>query len=94
MGAIIISPTRELATQIFNVLAKFLEKFPNLKQILLVGGSNTVKDDISRLQNGKNIIVATPGRLEDLLSNHKESNLATAVKSLVFIALSFLKTKI
>lgn len=67
-------------------MAHFLEKIPVLKQTLLVGGS-TVKDDITQLSSGCNIIVATPGRLEDILTNCKEINLATAVKSLVIINL-------
>ena len=82
VGAIIISPTRELATQISKVLDEFLRNISNLKQILLVGGI-TIESDLTRLQGGANIIVATPGRLEDILSNHKEINLSNRVKSLV-----------
>lgn len=82
IGSIIISPTRELATQISDVLSNFLEELPNLKQILLVGGT-TVREDIERLKKGANIIICTPGRLEDLLTNCKEVNLIASVKSLV-----------
>ena len=82
IGSIIISPTRELATQISNVLSHFLQEIPSLKQILLVGGT-TVKEDVERLKKGANIIVCTPGRLEDLLSRCKEVNLVASVKSLV-----------
>lgn len=81
IGAIVISPTRELATQISKVLEQFLKNIPDFKQILLVGGT-TVKEDISRLTNGANIIVATPGRLEDIF-NIKEVNLIGAVKNMV-----------
>lgn len=73
-----------MATQISQVLAKFLEKLTVFKQVLLVGGS-TVKDDVERLRKGCNIIIATPGRLEDILTNCKEINLVGAVKSLVMI---------
>ncbi|XP_001603959.1 probable ATP-dependent RNA helicase DDX55 homolog [Nasonia vitripennis] len=86
IGAIVISPTRELATQISQVLAKFLEKLPVFKQVLLVGGS-TVKDDVEQLRKGCNIIIATPGRLEDILTNCKEINLAGAIKSLELLVL-------
>lgn len=82
IGAIIISPTRELATQISEVLEKFLENIPLLKQVLLVGGV-TLKEDVERLKKGVNIIVATPGRLEDLLSNCSSVNLSLCVKSLI-----------
>lgn len=81
-GAIIISPTRELATQISEILEKFLEKIPSLKQVLLVGGV-TVKEDAENLKRGVNIIVATPGRLEDILSNCSFINLSLCIKSLV-----------
>lgn len=83
-----ITPTRELATQISQVLAQFLKNISSFKQILLVGGT-TVKEDIVRLQNGTNIIVATPGRLEDILTNCKEINLVGAVKSLVGLIKKF-----
>lgn len=53
-----------------------------MKQTLLVGGT-TVKEDVARLKEGANIIIATPGRLEDLLTNCKSINLAGGVKSLV-----------
>ena len=82
IGAVVISPTRELASQISEVLSHFLKKIPALKQTLLVGGT-TVKEDVERLQEGANIIIATPGRLEDLLTNCKTINLAGSVKSLV-----------
>ncbi|XP_066583201.1 ATP-dependent RNA helicase DDX55 isoform X2 [Prorops nasuta] len=86
VGAIIISPTRELAIQISEVLSEFLNKLPVLKQVLLVGGTTTT-EDINKLKNGVNIIVATPGRLEDLLSNSVNLNLSKWVKSLELLVL-------
>ncbi|XP_011499766.1 PREDICTED: ATP-dependent RNA helicase DDX55 [Ceratosolen solmsi marchali] len=86
IGAIIISPTRELAIQISKILSQFLKRISNLKQILIVGGL-TVKEDIAQLRIGANIIIATPGRLEDLLSNCKEINLSAAIKSLELLVL-------
>lgn len=82
IGSIIISPTRELATQISDVLSNFLHEIPSLKQILLVGGT-TLKEDVESLKKGANIIICTPGRLEDLLTHCKEVNLVASVKSLV-----------
>lgn len=82
VGAVIISPTRELATQISEILEKFLEKIPLLKQVLLVGGV-TLKEDAENLKKGVNIIVATPGRLEDILCNCSSINLNLCIKSLV-----------
>lgn len=67
--AIIIEPSRELAEQTFNQIKKFkkyLEK-PLVKDLLVVGGFS-IKDQIASLSSGVDIIVATPGRLEDLIS--------------------------
>ncbi|XP_071572309.1 probable ATP-dependent RNA helicase DDX55 homolog [Temnothorax nylanderi] len=86
VGAIVVSPTRELATQISEILIEFLEKIPSLTQVLLVGGV-TLKKDAEKLKKGANIIVATPGRLEDILSNRNSINLNLCVKSLEFLVL-------
>lgn len=86
IGAIVISPTRELATQTSEVLDKFLQHTPLLKQILLVGGCS-VDTDVERFRtNGANIIIATPGRLEDLLTRNNDISLPSAVKTLVRLA--------
>ncbi|XP_044004028.1 ATP-dependent RNA helicase DDX55 [Aphidius gifuensis] len=85
IGGLIISPTRELATQISQVLENFLSRIPSLKQVMLVGGT-TVTDDIKKLKNKANIIVATPGRLGDIFENF-EDTLRRSVKSLEFLVL-------
>lgn len=67
--AIIIEPSRELAEQTFNQIKKFkkyLEE-PQVKDLLVVGGIS-IKEQIGALSSGVDIIVATPGRLEDLIS--------------------------
>ncbi|XP_032673412.1 probable ATP-dependent RNA helicase DDX55 homolog [Odontomachus brunneus] len=84
VGAIVISPTRELATQISEILGEFLKRIPSLKQVLLVGGV-TLQEDAEKLKKGVNIIVATPGRLEDILSNCTSIHLC--VKSLELLVL-------
>lgn len=89
VGAIVISPTRELATQISEILEEFLENISSLKQVLLVGGV-TLKKDAEKLKKGANIIVATPGRLEDILSNRNSINVNLCVKSLVISLFSYL----
>lgn len=62
--ACIVSPTRELAVQIHDELAK-LSKPYNIKIAVVYGG---VPKDAQRVQmNGANIIVATPGRLNDYI---------------------------
>ncbi|XP_018308906.1 ATP-dependent RNA helicase DDX55-like [Mycetomoellerius zeteki] len=84
VGAIIVSPTRELAIQISEILEEFLKRIPLLKQVLLVGGV-TLQKDAEKLKKGANIIVATPGRLKDILSNY--INLGLYIKSLEFLVL-------
>lgn len=84
MGALVISPTRELALQTWEVLKKFLN-YTYFSHALLVGG-NPVEDDIHQLKmQGGNIIIATPGRFEDLLTRQKNCNITSAIKSLVSI---------
>lgn len=66
--AIIIEPSRELAEQTLQQIQKFKKylKDPVVKELLLIGGQN-VRDQMNALQSGVDIIVATPGRLEDLI---------------------------
>uniref|UniRef100_A0A1B0A549 ATP-dependent RNA helicase n=1 Tax=Glossina pallidipes TaxID=7398 RepID=A0A1B0A549_GLOPL len=89
IGAIIISPTRELALQISEVLQVFLthEQLKHLRQKLIVGGGS-IEEDIKSIQNeGPTILVCTPGRLEDLFQRTGTLNLAGRVKSLEFLVL-------
>lgn len=87
VGGIIISPTRELATQTSQVLAHFFHHVDHITQMLLVGG-NSVAADVERFRaKGANIIIATPGRLEDLLTRKCDINLPAAVKSLELLVL-------
>ncbi|XP_056390336.1 ATP-dependent RNA helicase DDX55 isoform X2 [Hyla sarda] len=83
IGAIIITPTRELAIQIDEVLSCFTKHFPQFCQILLIGGSNPVEDVKKFKEHGGNIIVATPGRLEDMFRRQADGlDLVSAVKTL------------
>ncbi|KAH9817562.1 P-loop containing nucleoside triphosphate hydrolase protein [Melampsora americana] len=64
LGALVISPTRELAVQIFEVL-KHIGKFHSFSAGLVIGGKS-LEDERERL--GKmNILIATPGRLQQHL---------------------------
>ncbi|KAL1948548.1 hypothetical protein VTO73DRAFT_12623 [Trametes versicolor] len=60
LGALIISPTRELAVQIFDVL-RSIGGYHSFSAGLVIGGKN-LKDESERLAR-MNILVATPGRL-------------------------------
>lgn len=61
VGAIIISPTRELAIQIFDELRK-VGKHHSISAGLLIGGRKGV-DTEKETVNNLNILVCTPGRL-------------------------------
>lgn len=68
-GVIIISPTRELSMQTFGVLKELMEKHSQTYG-LIMGGANR-QSEAMKLSKGVNILVATPGRLLDHLSNTK-----------------------
>ncbi|MRU16782.1 DEAD/DEAH box helicase [Roseovarius sp. A21] len=63
--SLILAPTRELAGQIRDTLIEFVKDTP-MKVGLVVGGAS-IGAQIKRLERGTDILVATPGRLLDLL---------------------------
>jgi ATP-dependent RNA helicase DDX55/SPB4 len=70
IGAVVMTPTRELAVQIYETLQGLLNKSSiELKPLLLIGGViSTLEDDYEKYRKeGGNVIVATPGRLEEFL---------------------------
>ncbi|KAG7204556.1 hypothetical protein KM043_004980 [Ampulex compressa] len=66
--ALILTPTRELAIQIQNHLIK-AAKYTDIKIAVLVGGMAAVKQE-RILSKGPEIVIATPGRLWELINNH------------------------
>lgn len=78
--ALIITPTRELASQIQKNFNDFIGNQSVIKSALLIGGESIVKQ-LNRLKQKPNIIVGTPGRITDHL-NRKSLNLKN-VKFLV-----------
>ncbi|XP_070560823.1 ATP-dependent RNA helicase DDX55-like [Ptychodera flava] len=88
IGAIIITPTRELAIQIDEVLQHFIERLPEFKKLLLIGGSNPILDVNKFLEDGGNIITGTPGRLLDLFHRKQDGiDLASYVRTLEVLIL-------
>ncbi|KAL6239786.1 Pre-mRNA-processing ATP-dependent RNA helicase prp5 [Aspergillus navahoensis] len=63
---LIMTPTRELATQIHKDCKPFLRAL-NLRAVCAYGGA-PIKDQIAELKRGAEIIVCTPGRMIDLLA--------------------------
>lgn len=66
-GVIVVSPTRELALQIFGV-ARELMQFHSQTFGIVIGGANR-RAEVEKLTKGVNLLIATPGRLLDHLQN-------------------------
>lgn len=66
--AMVIAPSRELSLQIYDVLRKLLQPFPNVVPGTIMGGEKR-KSEKARLRKGITILVSTPGRLLDHLKN-------------------------
>lgn len=69
---LIIVPSRELAKQIIDVVNHFIkfvahEGMPSLRSMMCIGGV-PVKEQLETLRRGVHIVVATPGRLMDMLN--------------------------
>ncbi len=65
--AIVISPTRELCLQITDDLRSFAKYLPGIHVEAVYGGTS-IMNQIHALRHGAHIIVATPGRLIDLMN--------------------------
>ncbi len=68
--AVILAPTRELGHQIYNNLMSFATYLPNISIAEICGGI-PIKPQIERLTKVTHIVVATPGRLIDLIKRNK-----------------------
>nr|WP_082092691.1 DEAD/DEAH box helicase [Devosia epidermidihirudinis] len=68
--ALILAPTRELAVQIDENIRKFAGSKMKLDTVLLLGGVSRYHQ-VKRLERGVDIVVATPGRLKDLMDDGK-----------------------
>ena len=66
-GVIVVSPTRELALQIFGVARELMAHHSQTYGIV-IGGANR-RAEAEKLTKGVNLLIATPGRLLDHLQN-------------------------
>ena len=64
--ALVLAPTRELCVQITKDIEHFAKHLPGIKCVPVYGGAN-IREQIRGIQRGANVVVATPGRLIDLL---------------------------
>ena len=78
--ALILCPTRELCLQIADDLNDYSKYIESLKVLPVYGGSS-IESQIKTLKRGVHVVVATPGRLLDLM-NRKTVDLS-AVKNVV-----------
>lgn len=62
--AVVMAPTRELAQQITEDLQDLAHFYPELRIVTVYGGAN-IQKQIEKLKKGAQIVVATPGRLQD-----------------------------
>jgi len=69
VGAIIITPIRELASQVCEIAQRIVRRLKTMTTQLLTGG-NEDENDLKALQcDGGHILIATPGRLQYILEN-------------------------
>ncbi len=66
--AVILAPTRELATQIRDDLEALTRFMPQVRTLVVYGGQSMDKQK-QQLKKGAHILVATPGRLLDLMQH-------------------------
>ncbi len=78
--ALVICPTRELADQVAKEIRKLARCIPNIKVVLLCGGT-PLRAQADSLEHGAHIVVGTPGRLQDHLS--RSTLILKGLKSLV-----------
>lgn len=66
--ALVLTPTRELAAQCLGMMST-LSQFTKLSSALIVGGSKNIKSQMAELRARPSLVVATPGRLLDHVTN-------------------------
>ncbi|NUM31210.1 MAG: DEAD/DEAH box helicase [Bacteroidetes bacterium] len=73
--SLVLAPTRELCMQIAKDIENYSKYLKNVKVLSVYGGTN-ISNQIRELKQGVNILIATPGRLLDLIER-KAANLST-----------------
>lgn len=76
LGALVLVPTRELAVQVGDTLTQLSRPLARKVKIAVVFGGVSINPQMMNLRSGAHLVVATPGRLLDLLA-HNAVSLAT-----------------
>lgn len=85
-GIVVISPTRELAIQIYGVAEELCKYHKDITHGLVIGGNNRSAES-DKLTRGINLLVATPGRLLDHLQVRNRGN--SVCFKMAYLFLSF-----
>lgn len=72
---LVVTPTRELANQIYSVLLK-LAQHTDVTCLLVCGGKKDVKSQEAALRLRPDVVVCTPGRIIDHLRNSHSVDVA------------------
>ena len=66
---LILSPTRELCLQITNELKNYSKFIPRLHTVAIYGGAS-ITEQSKQVKRGAQIVVATPGRMQDMINRN------------------------
>jgi superfamily II DNA/RNA helicase len=77
LHGLVLVPTRELAAQVGEAIRKFAQLLPVPVKVSIVFGGVSINPQMMALRGGADIVVATPGRLLDLI-DHNALNIASA----------------
>ncbi|ESZ97214.1 hypothetical protein SBOR_2408 [Sclerotinia borealis F-4128] len=83
VSLLVMTPTRELAQQIAKEASQLLQRIPGCKVGFAIGGTNKTSEE-KNILNGCNILIATPGRLCDHLSDERVIHAFRNLDTLVF----------
>ncbi|MFC7525847.1 DEAD/DEAH box helicase [Parapedobacter sp. GCM10030251] len=67
--ALVLCPTRELCLQISKDIEKFAKNIPNVHVVAVYGGAS-ISDQLRQIRRGVQIVVATPGRMLDIIGRN------------------------
>jgi ATP-dependent RNA helicase DeaD len=65
--ALVLCPTRELCLQITNDIKNYAKKMGNVNVVAVYGGAS-IMDQLRQIKRGVQIVVATPGRMLDIIN--------------------------